>query len=368
MDLASAVGIPGGGSVAAVARPVFQISLGTGGLAGSASAPLGGAAADPWRETTTSIRVVSGLAPQVDTAEIFLAAGDNTPQVAVGDSGSLALGYGDGQPQVVFGGSVEAVQKSVDGRMRILVTDGGAALSRFRPMLSYDRQNAGDIVRDLAGRAGVQVDTIDDGVALAFYAADDTYSAWEQIAALARKSGCRASITPAGKLKFEAMSMGTVVRTFTYAQDILACDVTGHAPLFGELTMVGEGAAGTQGQDAWCWLVKDPSQVIFRSGSGDPTVTRIDASLRSAQAVQDAARSARDAGSLSGTSGRLVVPGAPDVFAGATIEIAGTPDGAQDGVFLAVCVSHRFSKSKGFVTEIEVRRGDGAAGLPEGSL
>ena len=59
--------------------------------------------------------------------------------------------------------------------------------------------------------------------------------------------------------------------------------------LVGAVTTVGEGAAGSQGQEAWSWLVKDPSSVTGSAGSGGPERLIQDASLRSTEAAQGAA-------------------------------------------------------------------------------
>jgi phage protein D len=343
MDIANVLGVVTSASSPTLRRPTFEIDVGSGG-------------AEAWKGATASIRVRLGLAPSVNSAEIVLAFADAAPSVAVGDSGTIALGYEDGQTITAFTGSVESVRSAVDGRTRILMVDAGATLARFRANSSYEGQRADDVIRDLAARAGVQVGNIQSGIDLAFYAIDDSTGAYEIIAFLARRSGCCASITADGELKVETVSSDPPLRSFSYGEDIIACRAAERAPIVGTVTVIGEGAAGKQGQDAWCWLAKDPGQDTSSAGSSDPELRISEPCLRSAQAAQDASQSALDAASLSAVSGRLTVPGSPDLACGVGLQVTSTPGGALDGTYFAERVTHFLSKARGFVTEIDVRR------------
>src|SRR5207244_9985472 len=53
--------------------------------------------------------------------------------------------------------------------------------------------------------------------------------------------------------------------------------------------VVGEGAAGSKGSDAWSWNAKDASPVKAISGSGDPAVVVRMPAARSSDAAQAAA-------------------------------------------------------------------------------
>jgi len=339
-DVSAVVDVPffDNGQATAVRRPVLEIVF-------------GGGSADDWGLSVVSVAVQAGLAPSVDVVEVYLD-GSQAAAGAVGDAGSVSLGYEDGSTEMTLSGQVEDVRYSVQGETRITATNGSASLSKLRVNQSYEQQNAGDIVNDLASKAGVDADTVEDGTAFPFYALDDRGSVYRHVATLARKSGYLAHFTPEGKLSFAPFTAGQAVQTFTYGEDILSLHATEAPPVVGAVTTVGEGAAGSQGQEAWSWLVKDPSSVSGSAGSGDPERLVRDASLRSAEAAQGAADGIAGAAGRTGLIGELLVPGAPAVVVGSAVEIADAPQDALNGLFLVRQVRHRFSKRGGFTTSI----------------
>ena len=372
----------GNGTLPAVRRPSFAVRFGggsgagggLGGLAGTVTSALGlgGGGADPWQETVIAMTVVCGLAPAVNTAEIWLAANERAPSAAVGDTGSISLGYEDSPPQPVFTGRVEAVRRNIHGLTRLTATDGGAALSRLRVNKSYEGQAAGDIARDLAGEAEVDTATVEPGSRFPFYVVDDRRNAYEQIASLARRCGFLAYVTPEGQLSFAPPSAGgQAIQTFTYGADILALEMTEGEPPMGAVTTIGEGAAGSQGQDAWNWLVKDPSAVKGTAGSGTPERIFSDPSLRSAGAAQQAADGVAGAAAALKVMGSLLAPGAPAVAVGRAIAVTGAPQDALNGTYMVRGVQHRYTKRAGFTTLIQFSAAAGVtspAGLLGGLL
>jgi len=339
-----------GRSSAAIRRPVYSISF-------------GGSGADVWAQALVSVMVEAGLAPFADVVTLFLAGGTSAPDVTLGDSGTVELGYEDDATELVFTGQVEEVRRGVRGTIRVTATDGGASLSRLRVNQSYEQQTAGDIVKDLVGRAGVGTDTVADGASFPYYALDDRRSAYRHVAALARKSGYLAYFTPEGKLSFAPFTAGQAVRTFTYGEDVLSLHATEAPPVVGAVTTVGEGAAGSQGQEAWSWLVKDPSSVTGSAGTGSPERLVQDASLRRGEAAQGAAEGIADAADGMKLIGELLAPGSSAVVVGSAVEISEAPHGALNGLFAVRRVRHRFSKQEGFVTSIHFgSTGDGGLG------
>jgi hypothetical protein len=329
-----------------------------------------GGGIDEWEEALVSLTVEAGLAPFVDVATLHLADVASAPSVALADSGTIELGYEDEATEVAFTGQVEDVRYGVRGATRITATNGGAPLSKLRVNQSYEQQKAGEIVSDLAGRAGIDTDTVEDGVGFPFYAVDDRRNAYQHIAALARKSGYQAWFTPEGKLSFAPFAAGQPVQTFTYGVDVRSLEVTEAVPVMGAVTTIGEGAAGSQGQDAWSWLVKDPSSVEGNAGGGEPERQIRDASLRSGDAAQSLADGLADAAGLMRITGKLLVPGALAVAVGSTVETSEAPHDALNGPCLVRRVRHRFSKQEGFSTLVVFSKAsDGSlGGLPGGLL
>ena len=369
------VSLPFNGSdiASAVRRPLFEINFGgggpaAGGLSAAAGSVLGGGGADPWQAHVVALTLEVGCAPSVDVVEIILSAGAPAPQVAIGDTGRVSLGYTDSAAELVFTGQVESVRYSIHGTTRITATNGGVPLARLRLNQSYEQQKAGNIVQDLASQANVDTDTVENGVDLPFYVLDDRRNAYQHISTLARTSGYLAYITPDGKLRFAPFTGGQAVQTFTYGVDIMALDLTEAAPAVGAVTTVGEGAAGSQGADAWSWLIKDPSVVQGSAGDGDPERLVVNTALRSGEAAQSAANGIASAAALARVSGRLLVPGAPAVVAGSTIEIASVPQDVFNGLCMVQQVRHRFAKEAGFTTLIGFHKVEGGAAGGLGAL
>jgi phage protein D len=346
------VGLPfiGGSAPPALRTPVVEISIGSAG-------------AEEWAQAVVSVAVEAGLAPGVDAAEVVVAASADAPSAVVGDTGAISLGYDDEGATLVFTGEVESVRSGILGATRIVATNGGATLSRLRVNRSYEKQKAGDVVGDLAGEAGVSTATVEDGIEFAFLVVDDRRSAYGHVADLARKSGFVAYMTPEGELTFGPLVSGQAVQSFAYGTDVLALEATEAAPVVAMVTSVGEGAAGSQGSDAWSWLVKDPASVTGSAGADAPEQLVSDASLRSADAARTAAAGLVSAAALRTAGGWLLAAGAPAVTVGSTIEIADAPDDALNGSYLVRSVRHRFLRGEGFTTLAGLRRSDGAGGL-----
>lgn len=370
---------------AAVRRPVLTLAFGpaagTSGGIGDALGEIGGAGeglaaagsalgiglgggVDPWQRSVTAVVVESGLAPFVDVADVSLSADTQAPPVAVGDEGSISLGYEDVPPVTVFSGAVQSIRRDLRGTTRFSVTNGGATLARLRVMQSYEQQSAGEIIDDVVGRAGVGVDSIESGIDFPFFVLDDRQGAYAHLATLARRCGFAVSFTPDGKVRVGPPGGGDPVQTLTYGADVLALSLTDATPTVQTVTTLGDGAAGSHGQDAWSWLIKNPAPVTGTAGDGDPARSFPDPALRSQDAAQRAAAGiATEAGYLA-VSGEVLTPGAPAVTPGAVIEIAGAPHEAMNGQFLVHRVRHLYAKRKGFTTCIAFTKlGSGASGF-----
>jgi hypothetical protein len=355
---------PASGAAGGIGDALGGLGGAAGGLA-AAGAALGvdlGGGVDPWQRSVLSVTVESGFAPFVDVAHVTLSADTQAPPVTVGDEGSIAMGYEDTPPEPVFTGAVQSVRRDLKGATRFSVTNGGAVLSRLRLMQSYERQSAGDIINDVAGRAAVPTDIIESGIDFPFFVVDDRQGVYAHLAAIARRCGYAASFTLDGKLRVAPIGSGDPVQTFSYGADILALTLTDAAPTIASVTSRGDGAAGSHGQDAWSWLIKDPSPVTGTSGDGDPARTFPDPTLRSQDAARAAAAGIATTASYQTLAGDVLTPGAPAVVPGAVIAIAGAPHDAMNGQFLVQRVRHRFAKRTGFTTRIAFSKLGGGDG------
>lgn len=335
----SSLSLFGAPAAPAVRRPAFELSFGS-------------ATAAEWARAVVSVELETGLAPAVDALVVVL--GTGAPAVGVGDEGRVSLGY-EGALESVFAGAVESVRRSLRQGTRLVAGNAGSALARTRVNQSFENQGAGDVVRELASRAGVDA-TVSAGIDLPFLVVDDRRSAWGHVAALAERSGYVAAVAPDGGVVFGPARQGPPVQTFTVGVDVLALAAAERTPLAGEVTVVGEGAAGSKGAAAWSRLVKDSRSVTATAGSGEPARLREDPALRSADAARTAATSLAAAAAAATAAGRVVVPGAPVVRPGDPIELAGAADPALNGVWRVRALRHRFAKREGFTTTIDFGR------------
>lgn len=351
------------GVAPAVRRPVVEIDLGGpgGGLLGAAASALAGAG-DPWRASLVAVVVRRCLAPAVDVAELWVAPTADLPALGLGDRAAVRLGYADTSVVAVFAGEIAGIGSDVAGATRLTLANGGAALARHRLNQSFEALSAGDIAAELASAAGVDTATVVAGNNLPFYVIDDRRSAYRQIATLAARSGCIALITPENALAFVAPQDGEPSASFTYGTDVLALSVRDQRAAAGRVTVWGEGAAGSQGQDAWSWPVKDATPVTAESGTGKPAKFVTDRSLRSRDAVGPAADAGLARTAAAGVAGRLVVPGAPELAPGEIVKVADAPRPSADARFRVASLSHRFDLTLGFTTELRLARVNGTGG------
>lgn len=373
------IALPGGTTGSpGVRRPTFTIAFGAGGGAGgglgglasavAGAAGLGGGSDDPWQRSLISLTVEAALAPVVDALELVLSSDSQAPSVAVGDAGTVSLGYADGENVLVFTGTIDRVTRGLDGTTRVGARNGGGELARLRLNQGYEQMSGADIASDLAGRTSLQTDVMESGETLAYVALDDRTSAWSHLATLARRGGAVAYVSPDGKLHFVKPGSGDPVQTFHYGADILALDLADVAAELGEVSVFGEGAAGSQGADAWAWIIKDPAAVTGSAGSGAPERSFADRALRSAEAAGAAARGLADAAAARKLAGRLRVAGAPAVTVGSVVEIADAPGDTLNGRFLVRSLRHRLEKRSGFVTEMAIVSAGGGGGGALGAL
>lgn len=359
----------------AIRKPVFEVTAGSGssdsgGLGGMVSDLIGGdGGQDPWQRCVSNIVVYSSLGPTADYVVIELREDGDAPDIALGDELQIALGYADSETTTVLSGEISIIQRDLRGACRVHITNGSHRLLKGHLNSSFEEQNAGDIVKHLSGEAGVDTDTVDDGVDYPFYVIDDRRSLYHHMNDLARQNGFVLTFSPEGKLNFAAVN-GEVVATFTYAVDLISLSLDESATHFGQTTVVGAGASGSEGTDAWCWINSKRDPIASQQGSGDAAMIQRVAALRSADAVQAAATAQLDRVSALGLKGKIRVPGTPQLLAGSTFEVSETTDGLLDGTFVAQKVSHVFNKRGGFTTEIEFvgEASSGGGGLLGGVL
>lgn len=325
-------------------------AAGGGGLLDMAMSLLSAPASDPWAEHLTDVEVLLAPAPAVSHARLTLTDREGAPVVAVGDQLRVELGE-EGALAAVLSGEVLAVESQPGAQRVVVLASAAIRLARRRENASHRARSLADLLKTFAGPAGFTAQVLETGASYEFLAIDDRRSLWEWAAVLAAQAGLLVWVDGDAALRC-AKPGGPSVKTFNYGQDVLALEHRTGAPPLGVLTLVGEGAAGSQGSAAWSWLVKDPQGVRVQAGSGDPARLDGAGSLRSAAAVRDAVDARSRQATARSARVRLQVPGSPDLIPGATVTVQGSPGGAGDGDWVIESARHRYSRS-GYVVQLD---------------
>ena len=366
--VAGAAGL--GGSAAngsAAYRPAFKVGqapasssggLLGGGLADAAASLLGGGSgqSDPWAACVQSLVVDLRAAPGVDVC-VIEAATASMPSVALGDALQVQLGYAD-QLSKVFTGKVARIDARHDGSVRVSLDSGALTLARLRTNTSYEQQTLADIVKKLLDTTGLPSGTVSTGNTYPFLAIDDRQSLWAWVAQLAAQAGLLGWVDADGKVQVQAGG-GASAATFTYGADILTLTHSSRQAVAGDVTVIGEGAAGSKGTQAWSWLSKQRSPIAAQQGSGDARQCS-EAALRNLAGMQASAQAWRNRLAASAAAVQVTVPGHAALSVGTTFTLASCPQGHGDGAYVATRVQHRHDKRQGFVTQLTGQAAGGA--------
>ena len=282
------------------------------------------------------------------------------------DEAKIELGYADnGGLTQVMTGKVATVEPNLT-TTRVMGYSGTDALLRTFVEQTYERKTAGAIVRDLAGRAGLEVATAEDGITFPVYVVDGRRSAYLHMQDLAELCGCDLYIKADGKLVFEKFVSGKAVHVFESAKHIVAFEVLRTPPRAGRVEAWGESPTGSQGDDAAAWLTRDFGASRGTAGSGALRLLERPA-LRTREAARIAATAALTNLQRRTLRGRVVTIGRPEIKLGDALRLSGLADDALNTNFQVRSVTHRISKLGGFTTTVGFRaiqtNGTGALGL-----
>ncbi len=350
-----------------ITRPAVAIDFsggGGGGLGGLASSVadavgLGSGTGPSLADGLVSLRLVRGMAPDVDFAELLLAPVPGGPDMpAPGDSGTITVTAGDAESH--FACTVDLVERRADGLCRVTATNGGRILARARVNLAFADQNPGAVIDALASETGTDSAAGSAGETLKSYVADDRQSVLDHVTLLATAAGRLAGFDDDGALTlFDDTATGEAVARFTMGENVIDHRIDTREASVGAVTVHGEGAAD-KGGNAWAWLRKDATPVSASAGQGQPS-RRITAPwLRGQPASTTMADTRFRTMRRHAVSGRFLVQAAPQVVPGSLIEIAGT--GAQDGTWLALRIELRFDLHGGMRSEIHAAPIGGGGG------
>ena len=315
---------------------------------------------EPRASTLVDLTVELGQDVPADAATLVLGnVGGLRP--AAGESASIELGYADegaGGVEKVFTGKVEHVDAGV-AVTRVLLAGAAAPLLRTFTDETFEGQTAGALLRDLAGRAGVRVGEAEAGISFPAYVVDGRRSLGHHLREMASLSGLDLWTDPQGRLLMKRWAGGRIVHELKYGSDVLDVELMRLPPLAGKVQAWGESPTGAEGTEAWGWLTPDFEGSRGEAGDGGLLLLE-----RPVLRTRDAARTAAEAALAEirrrAVRGRLRTLGRPGVRPGDALKLEGTPGGALDGTYAVRGVTHRMTKTGGFVTDAHFQAAEAA--------
>jgi len=270
------------------------------------------------------------------------------------DETAIELGYADnGGLTPVITGKVGTVESNLTTTRVIGYTAADALLRSFVEQ-TYENRTAGEIVSDLADKAGVEVATAEDGIDFPAYVIDGRRSAHAHMRDLAELCGFDLYINADGGLVFEKFINGKRAHVFEFAKHIIELDALRTPPKAGRVEAWGESPTGSEGDDAWAWLTRDFSGSRGIAGSGDLFLIERPA-LRTRDAARTAAGAALTTIQRRALRGQVVTTGRPEIKLGDAIRLSQMPDVSLNGNYQARSVTHRITKLGGFTTAVGFR-------------
>lgn len=262
------------------------------------------------------------------------------------DPVTVSLGYEDDLHDV-FAGSLDSMERGIS-KIRTHSLGGSLKLLNLRVNEIYTDQTAGDIVQDLADKAGLDVDEVQDGLDLPSYYVDNSFNAYDHIKALAERCAFDVYVTPDGKLDFKAYEP-TETHPLEYGKNIISIDAVFRKPAYQSVKAYGESPSSMKGDDTSQWLTKD--EVSGESGSGNQ-LEIVDPAIRDTDTAKKVAEARLKVLSVSKFF-KLVVVGAPKIRLGDAVEVKNMPEDTLNGEFKVTRVEHTLNKGQGFTTQVE---------------
>jgi len=348
-------------------RPTFTLTIGA--LRSTTADPVGG---------PTRLLVERDMDVAADALRVRLA---DRSGVSLGDQVALALGE-DGGETGVFTGTVAVLRPGLEG-VEVLALGTVGELLNLRTAAVYEGQSAGDIARDLLGRAGLTAGTVDDGPVLPRYAVDGRLSAYAHVKGLADRLGFELYADAQGSGMFHALgpaagldsgaggalsgalssasagAAGAGGETYRFGAHLLDVTATREPAAWGTVDVGGESPMSGQGDRTSHWLTVDDSDYRGSAGSGDPHLTLLDPAARTKDLADRFAAGRLALARRTANQVWVSVLGRPTVDLGADGSAADVPDALAGGEGYVRALRHRFGPDTGFVTDLRFSVGAG---------
>ena len=338
-------------------RPAYKLTIG---------GKLVDTTDEPQASTVVDLTVALDLDTPADSFTLMLGnVGSFRP--AREDETKIELGYADGDSGLtqVMAGKVANVAPNVT-TTRVTGYGGARALLRTFVEQTFESKKAGEIVRDLAGRASVNVATADDGINFPVYVVDGRRGVYDHLRDLATLCGFDLYLNADDELVFERFANGKTVHILESGKHIIALDVLRTPARAGKIEAWGESPASSQGEDAASWLTRDFTGSRGEAGTGDLLLLERP-SLRTREAAREAAQAALTEINRRTLRGRVVTIGRPEIKLGDAIRLREMADESLNAIFQVRGVTHRITKLGGFTTTVgfrAIRTEEGGPGAP----
>jgi hypothetical protein len=285
-----------------------------------------------------------------------------------GDTMSVELTAGDRTGKVITA-EVQSIESSF-GQTTIMASTGKRKLSGARINQTYENQSLDQIVKDLAGQAGISTGDIAAGSSYSYLVAHESRNLLKQIMELASRETMDVYFDAENKLTLRKFEKTSADHTFYYGIDILDLRVSNTQPSGDHVLVYGESPSSNQGSGTWHWLAKDLSSFRGEVGQGVMTFAIEDVALRTKDAADSLAASKLGALKDQASRGKLKVMGNPELKLGDAIEIKNAPKPELNGLFKVTAVRHVLDKRTGYLTWVDFsgQGGAGAAGELMGQL
>jgi phage protein D len=308
---------------------------------------------EPQASTVVSITVVLDMNTPADSFTLALGqVGGFQPQRD--DDAKIELGFADGELVQVMVGKVVTADNSLTTR-RVIGHSAARLLLATTAGETFESMTAGQIVANLADRAGLAVARAEPGIMLPAYVVDGRRSVYRHLRDLAELCGFDLYINSDGEVVFAPFRSGNAIHIFDYGKQIIELEIEQRPPLAGQVQVWGESAGGDQGDGSWAWLTKDFSGLKGTGGEAQPVLLVERAALRTGEIAQSAAEAAFATLERQRLRGTLLSTGQPQVKLGDAIEVRRLPDETFNGTYQVRSVRHHLDKRRGFTTRIGFR-------------
>jgi hypothetical protein len=290
-----------------------------------------------WTQQLLQIDLKLEAAPLLDILTVRLPAAAPL-SASIGDAVELTLNSGEKEAKV-FTGVIDAIRHGF-GEMRVSALNAGAELARFRPAATYEQITAGNVLRALCGDAGVDTGEVDDGISLAFYAADPSRSALEHVARVCGWSGAMARISNENRVESAVVNATQPDVALKYGREILDTCQWKLMSKIESFVVVGESGTGSTSAPEALRATTDFFGGSPPNGPSPKSRWASEPALRTVSGARTAGAALQRAYNSSRENGRMEAFLQPDLRPGSILQIRDLPDGLPSGPLWLYRVQH----------------------------